>query len=79
MTSEWGSGAAMYLMVAVEDTGIGISKEGQAKLFERFRYDVRSWTQSVPDANHTSDKRHRKHKKNTAAQVLVVSYPANVR
>lgn len=38
MTSEWGPGDAMYLMVAVKDTGIGISKEGQAKLFERFRY-----------------------------------------
>ncbi|EMD91903.1 hypothetical protein COCC4DRAFT_174771 [Bipolaris maydis ATCC 48331] len=37
MTSEWGSGDAMYLMVAVKDTGIGISREGQAKLFERFR------------------------------------------
>ncbi|KAF1829678.1 putative histidine kinase HHK12p [Decorospora gaudefroyi] len=37
MTSEWGAGAAMYLMVAVKDTGIGISKDGQAKLFERFR------------------------------------------
>lgn len=44
MTSEWGAGAAMYLMVAVKDTGIGISKEGQAKLFERFRYVVRSQT-----------------------------------
>ena len=40
MTSEWGAGAAMYLMVAVKDTGIGISKDGQAKLFERFRYVV---------------------------------------
>lgn len=36
-TSEWGSGDALYLMVAVKDTGIGISREGQAKLFERFR------------------------------------------
>lgn len=37
MSSEWGSGDPLYLMVAVKDTGIGISREGQAKLFERFR------------------------------------------
>ncbi|KAH5157101.1 hypothetical protein HBH69_082310 [Parastagonospora nodorum] len=37
MSSEWGSGDPLYLMVAVKDTGIGISAEGQAKLFERFR------------------------------------------
>ncbi|KAF1933410.1 two component histidine kinase 1 [Didymella exigua CBS 183.55] len=36
-SSEWGDGDAFYLMVAVKDSGIGISKEDQAKLFERFR------------------------------------------
>ncbi|KAK3066761.1 hypothetical protein LTR53_016749 [Teratosphaeriaceae sp. CCFEE 6253] len=36
--SEWGGGDAMYLMVAVKDTGIGISDEGQKQLFERFLY-----------------------------------------
>lgn len=37
LTSEWGVGEALYLMVAVKDTGIGISQDGQAKLFGRFR------------------------------------------
>lgn len=34
---DWGDGPAMYLMVAVKDTGIGISAQDQARLFERFR------------------------------------------
>jgi signal transduction histidine kinase len=34
---EWGDGAPLYIMVAIRDSGIGISEESQAKLFERFQ------------------------------------------
>jgi signal transduction histidine kinase len=33
---EWGDGQVAYIMMAVKDTGIGISDEAQKQLFERF-------------------------------------------
>ncbi|KAJ5963143.1 CheY-like superfamily [Penicillium waksmanii] len=35
-TPEWGSGEVAYLMVAIKDSGIGISDQAQKRLFERF-------------------------------------------
>ncbi|KAK1813209.1 hypothetical protein LTR12_012398 [Friedmanniomyces endolithicus] len=36
-SADWGSGEPVYIMVAVKDTGIGISDEGKKRLFERFQ------------------------------------------
>ncbi|KGO36362.1 CheY-like superfamily [Penicillium expansum] len=34
--SEWGSGEVAYIMVAVKDSGIGVTEDAQKRLFERF-------------------------------------------
>ena len=34
--SEWGSGEVAYIMVAVKDSGIGVTEQAQKRLFERF-------------------------------------------
>ncbi|CAG8052163.1 unnamed protein product [Penicillium olsonii] len=35
-TTEWGEGDVAYIMVAVKDSGIGITAQAQKRLFERF-------------------------------------------
>ncbi|CAG8904576.1 unnamed protein product [Penicillium egyptiacum] len=35
-TSEWGNGEVAYIMVAVKDSGIGVTEQAQKRLFERF-------------------------------------------
>jgi len=45
---EWGSGQVKYIMVAVEDTGIGIDEEGQRKLFGRFHQGPYSSSNAFP-------------------------------
>ncbi|EME47082.1 hypothetical protein DOTSEDRAFT_69150 [Dothistroma septosporum NZE10] len=36
-SKDWEDGETLYIMVAVRDTGIGITQEGQKRLFERFQ------------------------------------------
>lgn len=48
-SAEWGSGEALYVMVAVKDTGIGITEEGQKRLFERFMVRITVWSNHCPE------------------------------
>jgi hypothetical protein len=77
MSSEWGEGDPLYLMVAVKDTGIGISQEGQLKLFERFRFVLFFETASV-FAKPRTDKLLPRLKRTTGALGLACSFHANV-
>jgi signal transduction histidine kinase/ActR/RegA family two-component response regulator len=36
-TAQWGDDQVVYIMVAIKDTGIGITEQGQKRLFERFK------------------------------------------
>jgi CheY-like chemotaxis protein len=80
MTAEWGSGKTMYLMVAVKDSGIGISADNQVKLFERFRYVIKQASLPRQSTNYsTIGKRLPRLKRITVDLGLDSSYLANVR